>query len=76
MSKQLKYRIKEFKVKNNLTYEEIGNVCGRDRNTVCNWTRIEKNSKFSIPYDVLMAMANLSGCTMEQLHNEQVLEPA
>lgn len=76
MSKELKYRIKEFKIKNNLTYEEIGNVCGRDRNTICNWTQIPQDSKFSMPYDVLLAMSKIFGCTIEQLHNERVPQTA
>ena len=76
MSKNLKYRIKEFKNKHSLTYEEIGDACRRDRNTVRLWCSIEQGSITSVPSDSIRIMAQLFGCTMEELHTESTLQPA
>jgi len=72
MDIDLKYRIKEFKVKQSLTYQDIANTCRKDRHTVYIWSKIEAESNICIPSDALRLMSKLFGCSMEELHTESI----
>jgi transcriptional regulator with XRE-family HTH domain len=76
MSKQLKYRLVEFKEMNKLTYKAIATFCQVTERQVVTWAQIEKNAPASISADKLRMLSELFSCSMEAMYNKEELVPA
>lgn len=56
-------RIRDMRLKKELTQKQVGDYVGVSHNTVANWERGERHPD----YDILISLANLFDCTIDYL---------
>lgn len=59
--------IKRIRKARNLTQDEVAEACGVDRATISKW----ETGEFSPRVDKLVKLANILGCTVDELLEEK-----